>query len=150
MTVATAKQKNRLGRRKHLAAPRKQRCVYMTEQTYAAIREWVQAERQDGRNASVCDAIEEMVDIASYFSVDTNAALRHQPLGSLANKLIALGQIPNHIRVEPNTGRSVRCSHCRVQKKIAARRFSGVLRELTAFAQQHMHDDSDLPPCYDD
>ena len=143
MTVATAKQKkkktHRIGR-KPLSIPRERRYVYMTAQTHAAVQEWQQAERRNGRAASFNDALEEMVEMASYYAADTNAALRHQPLDRILNGLSTCGPIPKHIRVEPNGGRSLRCSHCDVWHKVSSRRFSGLLREIAAFVDQHVHE----------
>lgn len=144
MTVATGKRKSKPGR-KPRTIPRERRYVYMTEQTQAAVQEWQQAEKLSSFN----DALEEMVELASYYVADTNAAERHQPIARVMNGLLTRSTLPAHIRVEPNGGRSLRCTRCRVEHKVASRRFSGLLREMAAFVDRHLHDEH-VPCCYDD
>lgn len=125
--------------RKRLTVPRERRCVLMSARTRASIVEWQQAERLNGRvSCSFPDALDEMIAIASYYATDKNAAHRLQPLATVLNGLHGM-TVPGHVRVEPNGGKQVRCSHCRTNRTIVSRRFSGMLREITAFVREHEH-----------
>jgi len=143
--------KSRRGRkppgRKGLAVPRERRCVLMSARTRAAIVEWQQAERLNGKGSfSFPDALDEMVAIASYYAADRNAAHRLQPLATVLNGLHGR-TVPEHVRIEPNGGKQVRCSRCRASHTIVSRRFSGMLRELTTFVREHEHASDSVEHC---
>jgi len=126
--------------RKRLPIPRERRYVYLSGPAQAAVREWQAAEmqRRERGRVSFNDALDEMIEIASFYAVDTRAVQRTQPLATLLNGLHELA-IPEHVRVEPNTGRRLRCAVCRAELRIGARRFSGIVKEIRAFVLAHQH-----------
>jgi hypothetical protein len=133
-------RRSRPGRKRK--APRERSCVYLSPLARAAISEWRQTERAGGNMSFThSDALNEMVEIAAYYAPDKRATRRFQPLAAVLNGLHG-ATIPEHIRVEPNGGRRVRCAHCRACHTIVSRRFSGLLRELTKFVREHEHPDS--------
>jgi hypothetical protein len=128
--------------RKRLSIPRERRYVYLSRPAQAAVREWQSAEMERRgiyeRKVSFNDALDEMIGIASFYAVDTHARQRTQSLGTVLNGLQTLA-IPEHVRIEPNTGRLLRCGKCQEVHRVGARRFSGLLREVKAFVLEHQH-----------
>jgi hypothetical protein len=119
-----------------LPIPRKQYGVYLSAQSSEAVKVW-QSDLKKSREgkASFCDALEEMIEFASFFRADKRASNRMQALGKVSRALFA-GEL-SWLKIEPNTGRQLYCSRCRARETVYAKRFSGVLRTIAGFIEQH-------------
>lgn len=122
--------------RKPLEVPRKQKHIYMTERAELAVKEWVAAERAEGHTYSFCDAIEAMIDLASFYYSERNAAHKLQPISDVMSGLWMRRKLP-WVKIEPNTGRELRCSACKTSETITARRFSGISKAISTFVETH-------------
>jgi hypothetical protein len=135
MTQPVGRRHRKTGR-KPLKVPRYQKSVYMTDQTLLAVKAWMREGRKDRSSFSMADAIEQMAELASFYYSERNAAQRLQHLTVVLGNMSAWKDIP-WIRIEPNSGRVMRCTRCRKEERIEARRFSGLLRAITMFVEQH-------------
>ena len=122
--------------RKPFEVPRKQKHIYMTERAEMAVKEWVAAERSEGHTYSFSDAIEAMVDLASFYYAERNAAHKLQPVADVLAGLWVRRKLP-WVRIEPNSGRHLRCTACKTSETIKARRFSGISKAISTFVEAH-------------
>lgn len=133
-------KKNRGGRPRR-AIPRSAQNVYMTARTKQAVRSWQAAEMDPGpnlagRKCSFSDAVEEMILVASMYEADRHAANRFQSLTKTLGSLWGLRKRP-WLQIEPNGGRHLRCTVCRKERILTAKRFSGIIRGIIEFMDEH-------------
>jgi len=135
--------KEKSGRgRKPRAVPRKQQHFYLTADCSARVAAWVAAERSEraakGERAcySRSDAIHDMVDIASFYHAERNPAHRFAVLSDVLGSLWHRRKLP-WVRIEPNSGRVLRCIICKTTERIQAKRFGGIMRAIGAFIDEH-------------
>ena len=136
MTKPVSRPRRKPGR-KPLPVPRRQKHLYMTDDCVTRVKAWVADERATASvSYSFSDAIHDMVDLASFYYSERNAAHKLTPLSSVLGELWRGRWVP-WIRIEPNGGRTVRCTRCKTTTHIPARRFSGIMRALGNFMRQH-------------
>jgi len=128
--------------RKRPPEPRHNRQIRISDRQEKAVLAWREAEVRRAQEAgarhhyaSFSDAIAQMIDVASLFYTDRTLG-RFVPVSDLFGPLWMRRKM-RWIRIEPNTGRRLRCCNCHTDVTITAMRFRGIVREILKFVQHH-------------
>jgi hypothetical protein len=112
--------------------PRRQRSLYLSEETAQTVRNFQDRELSHGRDCNFSDAIEQMVALAARHLPDTKLESAYDVLGSLLGE-----EAPDWIRIDRNSGKRLRCAVCNESYDVPATRFSGVIKSIASFVEVH-------------
>lgn len=124
------------GGRPRRQIPRVAKRVYMTEATRQQIRHWQACRVRDGKEVGFSDAVGEMLDCASVYAVDVRPAHNIVPVSQVMGDLWRRRRC-TWIRINPNTGRTLKCIRCGTVQDVESARFSGILRAVNSFVERH-------------